>query len=128
MAILIEDNIVWLQVSEDDISLMKVLQSQEHLSQIHPSSILCKSFVFLKCTAHVATRGVIEKKKELLGRLKGVLQSDYERMSGVSEYIALSFCILDQVLTKDLLFVQNFHSEVFASLLRLSARIVGVEP
>ena len=117
MSVLVKDDVVWLEVSEDNISLVQVLQCKKHLSKVNTSTILSKPFVLLKCTTHVATRRVVKQQEKLLWCLESILEPNNEGVSRVCQHISLSLRIFNQILAQDLLFVQDFHRKEFPSLL-----------
>src|SRR5438128_2647112 len=109
MAISIEDDVVWLEVSEYDVPLVQVLQGKQDLCQVHPGSLLREPPVLVECPAHVASMGVVQQEEQLLRCLECILQAHYEWVLGVCEHISLRLGILDQVLPQDLLLVQYLH-------------------
>ena len=94
MSILVKDYIIWLEVPEDNVTLVQVLQCKKHLSEIYASSILSKPLVLLKRTTHIATRCVVKQQEKLLRRFKSILEPNNERMSRVGQHISLRFRIL----------------------------------
>ena len=123
MAILIEDDVVWLQIPEDDVSPMQVLQRKQHLCQIVAGFRLGKPLVLLESSAHIATRCIVQQQEELFWRLESIFESDYEWMCSVSKHISLSLRILHQVLPQDLLLVEYLHGKELPRLLLLPLRI-----
>ena len=115
MSIFVENDVIRLQVTENNVSLMQVFKSKENLGEVSPGSVFSKTFVFLKCTTHIATWCVVKEQEKLLWSLESILQTNDERMVSVGKHVSLSLCILYQVLAKDLLLIKYLHCEVFAS-------------
>mmetsp|Transcript_20987 Transcript_20987/g.28231 ORF Transcript_20987/g.28231 Transcript_20987/m.28231 type:complete len:220 (-) Transcript_20987:1507-2166(-) len=127
VAIFIKDDIVWLEVAEDDVTTVEVFEGQQNLSEIQSGPILIKSLVFLQGSAHVATRCVIEEQEKFLGRLEGILQTHDERMVHERQDISLCLGVLHQVLSQDLLFVEDFHGVVLSCALLIGVNLLGSE-
>ena len=73
MPLRVNDNIVWLQISEYDVTLVKVLNSEENLSDIDPRSVFRKSLLFGEKSRHVATRTVLKDQEQFLIALEGIV-------------------------------------------------------
>ena len=116
MAIFVKHNVVRLQVTEDNVSLMQVFQGQEHFSKIDPGSILSKTFVFLEGAAHVATGCVVKKQEKFLRSLESIFQANYEWVVRICKNVSLCLRILYQVLAKNLLLIEYLHRKILACL------------
>ena len=110
MPVLVKHDVIRLQIPKNYVSLMQIFQGQKYFCQIIPAPVLCKSFVLLKCSRHIATRRVIKQQKQLFRRLKRIIKTNRERVFCVGQHITFSFRILNQVLPQNLLFVEDFHS------------------
>jgi hypothetical protein len=68
----------------------------------------------VKSSAHVATVCVFKKHEQLFRGLESIFETNNERMLSVGQHIPFSFSILHQVISHDLLLVQDLHSKLFA--------------
>jgi len=51
MAILIKNDVIWLQISEDDSSSVKIFYCQDYLSDVNPSSLFREVILSLQIVA-----------------------------------------------------------------------------
>ena len=75
---LVNDHVVWFQVSEDNVLLVQGLDAEQNLLDIQPGLVLAEALLDLEVLAQVATGAVIRDQEEVVLRLKGVAQLDNE--------------------------------------------------
>lgn len=80
MSIRINNDVVRLQVPENNVSLMKSFDCQEHLAEILPGPLLRETTLALEHSAQITTRAEIENQEQLRLRLEGVVEPDDEWM------------------------------------------------
>lgn len=80
MAVRVNYDVVRLQVPENNVSLMKSFDCQEHLAEVLPGPLLGEASLTLEHSAQIPARAEIENQEQLRLRLEGVVEPDDERM------------------------------------------------
>jgi hypothetical protein len=83
MTIGIKHYIVWLQITEDDVTLVQIFDGKQYLSHVHLGTFFAKLLVFVKSSAHVATVCVFKKHEQLFRGLESIFETNNERMLSV---------------------------------------------
>jgi len=60
-------------------------------------------------SAHVSPSCEVEEEKQFLRGLESEFKADYEGVAGVSEHVAFSLGVLDEVVPHYLFLVKDFH-------------------
>ena len=110
MAILLNDDVIWLQVSEDDLSLVQVLDCQDNLGDVDFGEAFVDLALLLYELSEVAARAIVEDEIQPILRLKCVIKLHYERMMSIRQHISLGHRVFDVVVAHYLQFAQHFHS------------------
>jgi len=83
VAVVVEHYVVRLQISVDDVSLVEVLEGEEHFSDVKPSSVLSEALLTSDYLTQVTARAEVEDQEQLCLRLERVIQVHDKRMSHV---------------------------------------------
>lgn len=94
MALLIQNYVVWFQISEDDVSIVEIFQSKENLSQINASSIFAQSFFSQQHFPKVSAWTIIKDQEQFSPGLKGKIETDNEWVTSIWKNIPFSNRIL----------------------------------
>ena len=105
---------------------MEVLKGQQDFGQVIACHFLFESSFLLQTSAHIATRCIVEQQEQLFRRLESILKTNDEWMLGICKHVALRFRVLDEVLTQDLLLIQNLHRVILSCFNWL--RAILIEP
>lgn len=105
MSLCIKNDIVWFEVSEDNISLVEVLKCQNNLAQINSRSLLLKPPILVQTPAHIAPFCVIQQQKQFFRGLKCIFKAHNKGVLGITQNVPLCFCVSSQILAHNLLFV-----------------------
>lgn len=73
MTVSIDDNIVRLEVSVNDVTFMEFFKSKQDLSRVEFSCCFIKVVFLVKKLSKVASRTVVKNKIQFLRSLKGII-------------------------------------------------------
>ena len=112
VALLVKDDIVWLEISIDHIILMKRFQGENDFADVE----LCLPFrddaLDLNILIEISTWTVVTHKEQLVDCLECVPQSHNEGMLHLCHHISLSDCILSKILLLNLRLAEYFHRKL----------------
>ena len=111
MAILINYNIVRFEISEDDVSPMKIFKSKQHFAQVLPCTFLSQPTLLVEDMAKITSWAEFQDQEELGLCLESVVEANDEGMLCVRKHISLSFGVSYQIVAEDLVLCQDFHGE-----------------
>ena len=114
MAIVIEDYVIRFEISVDNVSLVKVLESKENFSDVESGSVLAESSLVYNDFSKIATGTEVENEEQFGHCLECEVEVDNEGMSHVGEDVSFCLGVSDKVLTKDLSLTESFHGVEFA--------------
>lgn len=114
MAIVIEDYVIRFEISVDNVSLVKVLESKENFSDVKSGSVLAESSLVYNDFSKIATGTEVEDEEQFGHCLEGEVEVDDEGVSHVGEDISFSLGVSDKVLTEDLSLTKCLHGVEFA--------------
>ena len=110
IALLIKQDILWLQVSVDDAVRVQVLQSQDDLSCIEARSILRKANLIAQMEEELAAIEEIRDEVQTLARLEGVVQLHDEGMGDLLHDVTLDLRVVHLVSPDDEVFLERLDS------------------
>mmetsp|Transcript_7643 Transcript_7643/g.16752 ORF Transcript_7643/g.16752 Transcript_7643/m.16752 type:complete len:252 (-) Transcript_7643:599-1354(-) len=93
VVLLIQDDIVRFEVSEDDPPIMQMTESQNNFSSVKHGRGILESVVLCDQLLQVTVRAILHHQNEAAGRLKGISQRHDEGVMNVGENVPLCLCI-----------------------------------
>lgn len=83
VSVVTHKNVLWFQISVENILRVQVMQSQEYIGCIESGGILLESTNLRKIEEKLTTWAIFEHKKELAITLEGIVHLDNKRMSNI---------------------------------------------
>ena len=80
MACIVKDNVVRLQISVNDVSLVEIFKGKQDLCSVNSSSIFVEPSLLSKYLTQVASWAEVHDEKQFGLRLEGAVESDNERV------------------------------------------------
>ena len=80
MACIVKDNVIRLQISVNDVSLVEIFKGKQDLCSVKSSSIFVEPSLLSNYFTQVASRAEVQDEKQLGLRLEGVVEVDDERV------------------------------------------------
>ena len=112
MALLVQDYIVGLQVSVDDVSTVQRLKSEYDLANEELGFPFREYVLYLYVLVEVAAGTVVAHEEQFVARLEGVAEPHDEGVPHLCHYVALGYRILPQNLLIDLSLAKYFHGKL----------------
>lgn len=109
MAIVIQNHVIWLEISVDDISFVQVMQCQQYFSNIQSSSVFSEPSFVGNDLSQITSRTELKNQEKLSFRLEGIVQVHDEWMPHVRKHVTLSLGISDKILSQYLPLAKSFH-------------------
>ena len=116
----VEKYVFRLQISIDDTVLVEVLEGEDDLGGIEPSSVFTESNLVAQMEEEFSTIEEVCDEVEALSRLEGVMELDHERVIDLLHDIALDLCIVHLIRSNDKVFLERLNSVDLASVFLLS--------
>jgi len=109
MAIRIDDHIVRLQVSENNVALVQTLNRKQHFTGVNFSPRLFELALQLQDLGKVPALAVLHDQVQFLIRLESVVQIHNEGVLDVGKHVALRLRVLDEIIADYLVLRLHFH-------------------
>ena len=113
MAILVNDDVVWLKVPEYDVLRVQGLDPEQDLLDVESCLVFSELTFDLKVLGEVTTRAVIRYQEEVICRLERIAQLHNEGVFHRTHYVTLGDCVLLEILLLDFLLGKNLHGKQF---------------
>ena len=94
MTVCVNQDILWLQITIDDVKLMDVFDGQYDLSNKEFRFILIKDLALIQVHSEISARTKVKDHIQIIGRLKTEVHLDDERVVCVLQNVALGDRIL----------------------------------
>ena len=103
-------DILWLQISEDDLVLVQVLKSNNHLCNVQ-SGFTFRNFVFnLNLVSQITSWAEFHDKIKSVLILESIIEPNHHRMvSSYTQTVPFCQCIFSQIIVIDLMLFKEFH-------------------
>ena len=99
MTIFVDNDIVWLQISKDNVLLVQSLYAQKNLRGVEPCLVLRETSLDLQILAQVTPWTVVRDQEQMVFGLECVSELNYERvLAHAAHNVTLRYRILLQVL------------------------------
>ena len=109
MALRVEENILWLQVTIDDSVLVEVSESQHDLGCIEARSVLSESNLVAEMEEKLAAIQKVGDEIQTFVGLKGVVELDNERMCDLLHDVPLNLDLVRLVGADDEVLLERLH-------------------
>jgi hypothetical protein len=109
VAVFVHEDVLWLQVSVDDVLLVQMPDGQSHLGRVELGSVLVKPRAISQMHKQLTSPHEPHHKEYLLVRLEHVVHSHQEGMVGLQQYLLLQLGALHLVVVYDHILTQRLH-------------------
>mmetsp|Transcript_5536 Transcript_5536/g.11381 ORF Transcript_5536/g.11381 Transcript_5536/m.11381 type:complete len:215 (-) Transcript_5536:652-1296(-) len=110
MAIGVEKNIFWLEVTVNDVLRMEVSKTKSNLSRVESCATLTEATVIFEVKEEFATGEIVHHKVELTFCLKGEMKSHKKGMLNLFQNFSLRLSVLNLVSLDNSFLTKHLHS------------------
>jgi hypothetical protein len=111
LTLIIQQHVLRLQVSVDNIQLMNITDCEDDFGRIKAGLVFRKSAKSSEVIKQFPSRTVIKHKVKLILGLECHFHPHDEWVIDVTQNATLGFCVLDLIPANDVVFAQNLESE-----------------
>ena len=94
MALAIQQNVFWLNISVDETQTVKVVQGKDQFGRIKPCLFFSEANLFPEMIEKLSSVDVIKDEENPLRRLEGIMQGYQEWMVGSEQYLSLLYGVM----------------------------------
>lgn len=109
MAVLVDEDVVWLDVTVDESHLVHALNGARQLGNVEPRQLLTEHAQSDQQAHHITTRDVVHDKVQVVLVLEGVIQPHNPLVVCLSQDVSLSLDVCHLVPEKHVLLAQCLH-------------------
>ncbi len=109
MALFIQNHVVWLQISVNNVMPMQLFESKQDFTDVDSGFVLIESLLYLQVLTQVASRAILQNQEEFSSGLESEVELDYERMADHTHDVSFSHGISGESILLDLVLGQHFH-------------------
>ena len=117
VAIDIDEDIFWLDVSVDDVQAMQMLKAEKELSHVELGLLFSKLLDFSKMEEHLTSSAEVHYKEKFSFALKRPIQLDDERMIKFLHDLSFNLNLLNFLTFQKLILAHDFHGIQASSIL-----------
>lgn len=119
VAFIIDENVLWLEITVDDVLRVKVLEHECNLGAIKHSMLSVKLSFSSQIGKQLTASNVLHQEIQVAAVLGESLQAHQKWMVNVSENSILRDAVINLAQLDDIGLLETFHGEVFTCLLVL---------
>lgn len=119
MTLLVQDDVVRLQVSVDNVYTMKSFKRENDLADKELSFPFREYVLYLNVLVEIAPGTVVTHQEEFVACLESIAEPHDEGVTHLSHHVPFCYRILPESLLIDLSLAQYFHSKLFLVCLSL---------